>query len=492
MVGIETSEARRHSPARTRKRASSPASSAPEDVLVFEHRDDGFDLIGGVGRGASWAGIVRLELDEPSLVTRAWRRGMTERSSGPRPTQVAGPYYARHAVAMPVGHDHVVVLGSSRPITARDADVLRLAAATVDQMRGVPADKLLADELEVVDTLRTLMAYRPTTVTETGRHIATVAARALSCELALIRLEHDGQVVLEGIDLRMPESSAMGGDAEEYLSHAATATGPDVEQAASAHPDVFGVEVAARMTLPFMIGSTTGALALGHAATQPRGFTSLCQRIGRAIAETAELLISQAETREQLAAERDLLARLSGTDPLTGLGNRRAWDDLALRIRAVPGTEPCHVLSCDLDDLKAVNDRHGHAAGDALIRAAANLLRSSIRDRDEVARVGGDEFAALLFGADEEGAGAVIGRIRRAERVWRVTEHGLAPRMSMGVARVQDGDIEAARVLADRMMYENKRRRSRTQRRKAPIAVERRRGASPSASPAARRSQRGT
>ncbi|MDP9270850.1 MAG: hypothetical protein M3P14_07775 [Chloroflexota bacterium] len=269
------------------------AARGPEDVLIFEQSGLGFTLVGGDGRGAGWAGIVDLGPTDDTIVGRSWRRGSAEHISGRRPRQVAGPYYARHAVAVPVGQRHVVVFGAARPITLRDSQLVRLAAAAVDRTHGVSADKLLADELELVHVLRVLMAYRPVTVRETVRHIATVAAQALSCEVAVMRVQLDGQALVEGIDVRSMSPLA-NPDAEEYLATMDLETGPQIEQVAPRDPDIFGVEVASRLTLP-LAGPAPSALALGHTVVRARGFTSLCQRIGRAIADAAELLISQAQ-----------------------------------------------------------------------------------------------------------------------------------------------------------------------------------------------------
>jgi len=181
----------------------SPHASTPptDDVLVFEHRDSGFTLVGGSGRGAGWAGIVDLDLADAGLVGAAWRRGTAERISGSEPAQVAGPYYARNAVAVPVGRKHVVVFGSTEPIATRDTELVERAAHAVTEGHGASADKLLADELEVVQALRSLTAYQPLTVRDTARHIATVAGQAMSCEVAVIRIEIDERPLIEGLDL---------------------------------------------------------------------------------------------------------------------------------------------------------------------------------------------------------------------------------------------------------------------------------------------------
>ncbi|MFB9149236.1 diguanylate cyclase domain-containing protein [Roseovarius ramblicola] len=98
------------------------------------------------------------------------------------------------------------------------------------------------------------------------------------------------------------------------------------------------------------------------------------------------------------------------TDTLTGLRNRRAFD--ALLARAVEERGAFALLHLDLDFFKQVNDAHGHAAGDLVLRVAARRMLSVVRGHDVVARVGGDEFAVLLPGVDSTGAvDTVAGRL---------------------------------------------------------------------------------
>ena len=259
----------------SRSGRSALVATIADDVLVFEHVDAGFARVSGSGQHAGWAGIVELGVHDEGLVGQAWRRGTAERLTGRRLTHMAGPYHARHAVAMPVGQRHVVVFGGNRPIEAGDSQLVRLAAAEVDGTHGVSADKLLADELELDHALRALMAYRPLTVRDTVRHIASVAGQALSCEVAVIRLEIDGEPLVEGLDLRS-SSPLTNPDAAGHL--AAVGIEPRVELAATPDPDIFGLAVASHLSLP-IAGDAVGALALGHMIAQARGFTSLCQRI---------------------------------------------------------------------------------------------------------------------------------------------------------------------------------------------------------------------
>ena len=94
----------------------------------------------------------------------------------------------------------------------------------------------------------------------------------------------------------------------------------------------------------------------------------------------------------------DALVELSSRDALTGLANRRAFDlALAREIdRVARSGEPALLLALDIDHFKRINDNHGHAAGDQVIRAVANALIDSVRPMDLVARIGGEEFAIIL------------------------------------------------------------------------------------------------
>ena len=144
------------------------------------------------------------------------------------------------------------------------------------------------------------------------------------------------------------------------------------------------------MTLPIGPEFDLGALALGHAQGHERGFTSLCQRIGRALAQSAEPLLNQAIAHELLTAERHSFQRATVTDPLTGIGNRAAWEATLMAPPRVMSQGAYAVVSADLDGLKYINDHYGHGAGDAVIRGAADMLLSALRASDVLCRVGGD------------------------------------------------------------------------------------------------------
>ena len=150
---------------------------------------------------------------------------------------------------------------------------------------------------------------------------------------------------------------------------------------------------------------------------------------------------------------------LADRDSLTGLLNRRRFeDDLRRQLaRCERHGERAVLAMIDLDGFKAVNDTHGHAAGDAVLRAIGPALAQRVRATETVARLGGDEFAVILLDVDAVGAEAAATGLREAiERAGAA--HGVTA--SVGLAPLQAGDTsDAALARADRAMYAVKRGR---------------------------------
>jgi diguanylate cyclase (GGDEF)-like protein len=150
------------------------------------------------------------------------------------------------------------------------------------------------------------------------------------------------------------------------------------------------------------------------------------------------------------------------TDPLTGLHNHRYFHERLkeLQDQPVDRRAPASLLFCDLDRFKDVNDQRGHLAGDRALRRVAQVLQEAVRGADVAARYGGDEFALLLVDTAAEAALAVAERVRAgvAAELARAGYQGLT--MSIGVAACpDDANLPQALVeLADRAMYEAKRR----------------------------------
>jgi diguanylate cyclase (GGDEF)-like protein len=148
-------------------------------------------------------------------------------------------------------------------------------------------------------------------------------------------------------------------------------------------------------------------------------------------------------------------------DPLTHVFNRRGFSEAVEREldRASRHGRPLAIAYLDVRGLKAVNDTHGHVAGDRLLREAAGLLLESARAHDVVGRVGGDEMAVLLPEQSAEGAAVVSGRIQRAVPAHRAALGLSVPwDLTVGTATFpEDGQtLEELVRVADRRLYEQR------------------------------------
>jgi diguanylate cyclase (GGDEF)-like protein len=193
-------------------------------------------------------------------------------------------------------------------------------------------------------------------------------------------------------------------------------------------------------------GACLFAAALGTDAQQP-AFVDAVATIGLACALGAIALNLQAAEIESRQA--------ASSDPLTGLLNRTALDLQWRRMTAeVSDTDAwlC-VLICDLDHFKAVNDLHGHAAGDEVLKCAAGVLAASIRPRDRAFRVGGEEFLVLLPHTDAS-RGAEIGERIRASLAARSVV-GIHVTVSIGVAAARGAQADPQKLseAADAALY---------------------------------------
>jgi diguanylate cyclase (GGDEF)-like protein len=165
----------------------------------------------------------------------------------------------------------------------------------------------------------------------------------------------------------------------------------------------------------------------------------------------SELLAEVERLRRDLAAAETEIARLAALadeDPLSGLLNRRGFDRELARASAHAARHgtPITLLLIDLDDFKRVNDEHGHAEGDRVIAAVGASLRAAIRASDVPARIGGDEFAVILWEAGLASAGSVARRLAAA----------LPAPASLGAGSVAGGPPAMALEAADKALYEAK------------------------------------
>jgi diguanylate cyclase (GGDEF)-like protein len=177
--------------------------------------------------------------------------------------------------------------------------------------------------------------------------------------------------------------------------------------------------------------------------------------LDREIVLACRLVLEIVRLRRERRSEseyRNVLAQLALTDPLTGVGNLRAWRLALQRVWADPNPKSVCVGVFDLDHFKTLNDTLGHAAGDEALRVAGKVLAATVRKEDFAARLGGDEFGVLWVGLEGEAAPAVVERVRArlSNRLAAVTNHLLTA--SAGYALASGGalpDPDGLLALAD-------------------------------------------
>lgn len=207
---------------------------------------------------------------------------------------------------------------------------------------------------------------------------------------------------------------------------------------------LFLVAVAACLALPFAYDGWSGDYAaetLAHYLL----WTSL------AVAAAMFTAAVRVDRMDLLQGEQ-LASALARRDPLTGLGNRRAFDEAVERVVAGGrrADRPLTLVIADIEGFKAVNDRHGHLEGDRCLRGVAQAIAGSIRPSDAAFRWGGDEFSLLLPSTARAQARVVVERIGRAvERGVPLPRAG-SVRLRFGVAEIEEGmDAETLVGAAD-------------------------------------------
>jgi two-component system cell cycle response regulator len=165
---------------------------------------------------------------------------------------------------------------------------------------------------------------------------------------------------------------------------------------------------------------------------------------------------SMIEALRQKRVVEEQILYLSMHDTLTDLYNRGYFEEEMSRIER-GRSFPVSILMADLDGLKRINDTHGHAIGDSLIRDAADILRQAVRSSDVVARLGGDEFALILPGTDALIAARVVEKIRGIEAEFNREPRGYQVSFSIGFATSgKDQPLVETLKSADERMYQDK------------------------------------
>ncbi|MBA3261220.1 MAG: GGDEF domain-containing protein [Thermoleophilaceae bacterium] len=213
------------------------------------------------------------------------------------------------------------------------------------------------------------------------------------------------------------------------------------------------LDASAIATIAFYLGTASLVAFVGQLHRQMTAWQEFRSRL--------ELELEQERNRQLL----EQLERLSREDSLTGLANRRCWDETLSREfeRARRQDGRLAVLLCDLDRLKEINDRFGHATGDWVLKAAADVLRERVRAGDLAARLGGEEFTVLCPDTDFAAASALAEDLRARLGELRPGEVATAEvTVSIGVACREPVDLSPTELVlrADDRLYRAKRTRN--------------------------------
>jgi hypothetical protein len=292
----------------TAPRSDAAAASVGASDLFVLRRVTGsrFVHFGGSGRGAGWAGLIEVSADEETALSEALRTRRPVRVAHGGKELVFGPYYARAAAFVPVTNDLVVVFGCEGDELASSSDESLQSAATLgaEAVESVSPAKLLADELEELEAVRALATIATDDIDTSMRETATIAARSLSCEVAAVYVEEGDRfaIVSEGWQLRAAESdvaAALRGLLDDSRF-------PYCVQDASVVrlPPPLDREPGIRSYyLLELQGLARGVLFVAHTDAAPRGFTTLCRRLGVRLAAVASAQLGVALTQAWCSEE---------------------------------------------------------------------------------------------------------------------------------------------------------------------------------------------
>ena len=307
-------------------------------------------------------------------------------------------------LATAISHEVLIRLFDALSVTrTRSRELVLLAAVegqhhilglrmVADVLEGAGFDVLLLGADVPIDALREFVAEHQPAVIGLGFGIATNVSHLAQAILAIHQVSPAPRIMLGG--RAVPPGLR---DAGYPFVPSSLEVVETVQRLLDGPPQRLSAVVATLTT-----ERARGPLA----AHEPRSSDSATERLVEVVAESSDLA---REYVRQTRALRDLALR----DPVTGLANRRAFDDQTY-LQTHEDAKPGVLMMIDVDDFKQVNDMHGHEAGDRTLRLVAEAIADSIRPQDFAARIGGDEFAAILPDAGLAPTRELAERIRRA------------------------------------------------------------------------------
>jgi diguanylate cyclase (GGDEF)-like protein len=366
--------------------------------------------------------------------------------------------------------DHVVLV-------RRRQDGVALDATLVSRRAGVPSTTTLLP-LSVLDagpdeperepvavpigdpvSLRPTSPVGPEPWRRTADHFArrqlpTVARRASDVgggRTLVRRAAAEALALLRDIGVPTPDILGSRGTAKltEVLARGAEAR--VAERVADRVQSAFGLSHT--LTVPLRSGGgVVGAIVLSRRDREP--WPESARRLVRGAATETAIALERASSQREVAAS-------ASTDPLTGLPNRRYFDEYSeLLTKRRRSGDAIAVLMIDIDKFKGLNDAYGHPVGDQVLRQVATAITTAVRDQDVPARIGGEEFAVLLRNPGPDVALEVGERVRQAVRDLDLRSIGVpAVSVSVGVANAGAPDEPIATLVerADRALLRAKR-----------------------------------
>jgi diguanylate cyclase (GGDEF)-like protein/PAS domain S-box-containing protein len=344
-------------------------------------------------------------------------------------------------LATAISHEVLVRLFDALHVTRTRSRELVLLAA-VEGQRHLLGLRMVADVLEgagfdvlflgadvPLDALRGFVAEHQPAVVGLGFGIATNVSHLAQAMQAIHEVSAEPRIMLGG--RAVPPGLRDAGYPFVPSSLEAVET---VQRLLDGPPQTLSAVV------PTLIPEHARGMSSAH---EPEGSDPVAQRLVDVVAESSDLA---REYVRQARALRDLALR----DPVTGLANRRAFDD-QIYLQTHEDAKPGVLMMIDVDDFKQVNDTYGHEAGDRTLRLVAEAIADSIRPQDFAARIGGDEFAAILPVAGLAPSREAGERVRRA--IAATADPSVT--VSIGLAPLAH-DARAALLAADQALYEAK------------------------------------
>ncbi|MDA8290595.1 MAG: diguanylate cyclase [Actinomycetota bacterium] len=446
------------------------SAAAARDYLdaVLESVDTGVLLVGAGGTilevNAAFVAIAGLEPGTGAAGVRAAGVALRVPSSGvtiPLDSVATGDALGERAAARRLhlvtpGREAAAVLVRARPLRHRDGRVDGAVVSVVDVAQLAEQRRALERRTEQLEAVAAA-AYAVQRDDDARRSVCEVT-RQLTGAVAVSLFEPDSPETLRcsastnerlvglSVDLGHPSvmATAYFRSVPVYVSESETRPDLDLEKLA---------EVEALTG-----GAVTGASYVPLGTDRDfRGLLVVTYSSSAGSSPEEDLAaLSVLAAQAGIAVEReDMVTSLRSeatTDSLTELGNRRSWDRALSRAidRARRSGTALTAAMLDLDHFKQYNDRHGHLAGDELLRSASAAWRAELRPGDVICRTGGEEFAVILPDCDLDDARLVVDRLRS------VTPSGET--CSAGVAALEPGDDPASlMVRVDSLLYEAKR-----------------------------------